>query len=198
MATEKATFNWVTRTARVGVIVSLVFLAAAVIGGVAGAIFAAISDQSWMIVGLWALQALAAAALGVWVFVIYGVVEAVVANERAVASTAARIGRAETLLENQAESTRKLVELASLPDQAKSLIYRDAEIDAIRENIHEDIMRQDYTAAEALIDAIEKKLGYTDIAARMREEVAASRQRTLEEQIDAAVARITEIVGRRC
>ena len=59
---------------------------------------------------------------------------------------------------------------------------------------HDDILRQDYDAAEALIDAIENKLGYGDFAVRLREEVASSRKRTLEEKIDAAVARLTGMI----
>ncbi len=196
MATQNATFEWVAKLARIALIVSLVFLALAAMGTIAGALVAAIDGQGWIIVSLWILEAFAAITLAVWAVVLYGVVMTLVSNEHAVAGAAGRLGRAETILENQADSIRKLVEMASLSEQAKSLIYRDTEIEAFRETIHEDIMRQDYKTAEFLIDAMEKKLGYADEAARLREEITASRQRTLEEKIDAAVARITEIIDR--
>jgi len=196
MATQSASLNWVSKLARVAVVVAMPLLAMALIVSIAGAVVAAMSHESWMTVGIWVLGALAAVTMGIWVFVAYGIVETLVANERAVTSAAGRLDRAESLLQDQTQSTKKLIELAGLSDQAKSLIYRDVEIDAIRESIHEDIMRQDYRAAEALLEDIEKKLGYADVAARLREEVAASRKRTLEEQIDVAVTRITEIIDR--
>ena len=197
MSVNNGMFEWVTKLARIAVVVSLVFLALALVGGVAGAIVTALNDGSWLTVALWALSALASLALGVWVFVAYGVLQVVLANERAVTITAGAVDRAETLLQDQAGSSRKLVELAALSDQAKSLIYREAEIDTISEAIHEDILRQDYPAAEAMIDAVEKKLGYVDIAARLREEVDSSRKRTHEEKIDAAVARLSAITEKR-
>ncbi|MHC4983146.1 MAG: hypothetical protein ACYTF6_08270 [Planctomycetota bacterium] len=197
MAMQNAPFEWVARLTRLAITASLLFLALALMGAVAGAVLAIINEQGWITIAVYVLEALAAVIISIWVFVLYGLVRTLVANERAVASSAGRLGRIETLLQSQADSSKKLVERATLSDQAKSLVYRDAEIDTIRESIHEDIIRQDYGAAEALIDSIEKKLGYADIAARLREEVTASRQRTRAEQIDAAVTRIIEIVERR-
>ena len=63
-------------------------------------------------------------------------------------------------------------------------------MEALREAIHEDLIRQDYRTAEALADTIETKLGYAEEAGRLREEIEKSRVATLEEKIDLAVQRI--------
>ena len=101
-----------------------------------------------------------------------------------------RLGRLESLLEDMAKSARREADLAALSDQSKALLYRDREIEAFREAIHEDVMRQDYRSAAALIDTIEKRLGYVEEAARLREEVEAGRKATLQERINHAIARI--------
>lgn len=129
-------------------------------------------------------------------FVLYGLIKAMVANELAVSRSASLLERLETLQQDQGSSLKKLIDLESLSDQARSLIFRDREIEAFRETIHHNLMRQDYKTAEALIDTIETNLGYSDEAARLREEVAESRKATLEEKIDVEVNRIQKIIDR--
>jgi hypothetical protein len=106
-----------------------------------------------------------------------------------------RMAPVETLLEDQAASLKKLMELAGLSDQAKSLIYREREIEAIRETIQDDLIKQDYASAEVLIQNVEKRLGYADEAARLRQEVEASKKTTMDEKIDAAITRLEDIIS---
>jgi len=127
----------------------------------------------------------------------YGLVRVVLANEVGVAEAAGRLGRVETLLEEIAESTRKLADLASLSDKAKSYLYREHELEALRERIQHDIMRQDYAAAGKLIDVMAREFGYADEAARLREQVEASRKATAEEKLDAQISRIRQFIERR-
>jgi hypothetical protein len=128
--------------------------------------------------------------------VIGGGIRVIVSNERHVHEASARLGRIETLSELAHRDLRELSDLARLSDQTKSLLFRDREIEAFRETIHADLMRQDYKSASALIDSIESRFGYADEAARLRQEVEESRKRSLEEKIDAAIARIDEICQR--
>jgi hypothetical protein len=134
--------------------------------------------------------------LGTWALVIGGGIRVIVSNERHVHEASARLGRIETLSELAHRDLRELSDLARLSDQTKSLLFRDREIEAFRETIHADLMRQDYKSASALIDSIESRFGYADEAARLRQEVEESRKRSLEEKIDAAIARIDEICQR--
>ncbi len=133
----------------------------------------------------------------VWVLIAFGLVRVIVANESAVHFSSGRLQRIETIAADQATSAKKLIELASLSDQAKSLIFQEQERETLRETIHADIIRQDYTEAERLIDSIESRYGYGMEASRLREELDASRRATLDEKIDTAIARMNEIIDRQ-
>lgn len=108
-----------------------------------------------------------------------------------------RLGRLEALLEDLAKSARKQAELAALSDHAKALIFRDREIDAIREAIQEDLIRQDYRSAAALIDTVETRMGHVEEAARLRAEVEASRKATIQERVNHAIARVEKCIEQK-
>jgi len=105
-----------------------------------------------------------------------------------------RLERIESLLSDSAGAHDNLQELATLSDKAKSLLYREKEILAVREAVHHDLMRQQYDSAEAMIDSIENDLGYTEEAERLRLEVQHSREATIDEKIDAAINRIMSLL----
>lgn len=132
-----------------------------------------------------------------WTVVFYGLVLVLVANEESVRATAGRLARAESLLDDQAASTRTLAELAALSDQAKSLLFRDREIEALREVLRDDLIRQDYETAEALVRNVEQRSGYADEAARLREEIQAARKASVEEKLDVAIDRIQKIIAEK-
>jgi DNA-binding PadR family transcriptional regulator len=195
MAEEVQRFEWVARTARGALIGVVVLLALAFLATVAITAWVTGGTHHWTVLVTGLLCAAAELVAAICAVVGYGLVKVMVSTESASASLAGRLDRVESLLVSQADSVRRLTELASLSDQAKSCIFREKELEAIRQTIHEDLMRQDYQTAEALIDTMEKR-GYADEAARMREELGASRKATLEEKIDAAVRRIQDIIDR--
>ena len=193
--------TWVPKFARFVMVCSLVFIGLGLIATVANGVYCVYLTTAgtmfhWTILVPWVLAVLGEVALGLWVIVAYGVVTAMVSSERAANHSAGYLAGIETLMGAQVESTRRLTEHAVLSDRAKSLIFRERELETRRSTIHHELMKQDYQAALTLIDSIEGALGYTDEAARLREEVEASRKATLDEKIDAAVTRIQQIVDR--
>ncbi len=198
MADHAGRFIWVTRFARVTMILTLVVLAAAFIAGVATTVVGLIDWDSGETEFYWgAAMALGSLVAAVWTILLYGVIVAVIANEVAVASAASRLRRIESLTGEVHTDTAKLADLSQLSDQAKSLIFREREVEAFRESIHADLMRQDYKTAEALADAVESRFGYIEEASRLRQEIEESRKATLQEKIDAAIERIDSILARR-
>jgi len=189
--------RWVTRAALASLIASLVLVSLAFVGTVAMLVITALETPTVATIAPLGLAIVGEVVLVGWLFVLYGLVRVVVSNEEDVAGAIPRLGRIETLLGDQAKSSRKLADLATLSDQAKGLIFRERELEAFREAIHEDLIRQDYETALALIDGIEQKFGYADEAARLRKDVEQSRQATLGEKIDAAVSRIQESIDRK-
>lgn len=205
-------FAWVIRAALFATVLALVVVGLALAGTLALLIVYAIDPSflvrsgllpqakdwpAWMVV----LPVILAVGLELvaafWLLALYGLARTVVANEHGVAQMSGRLERLETLLARQGQAFAELNHLGTLSDQAKSLIYRETEIEAIRETVHGDLMRQDYATAERLIDDVEKRLGYADEAERLRQEVAAARQATVEEKIDAAVQRVETILDRQ-
>jgi len=186
--------KWITRLLLAWFIGVLIFLGLALIATVAKIVAIAMEAPSWFALAPWVLAGVAEIVLVPWVMILANVARRVLGVQASADTSAGRLGRIETLLETLNDSTDRLIDLASLSDRAKSLIHRDREMDAFREIFHEDLLRQDYKTAEALIRGIEEKLGYADEAARMRAELADSRNATIVEKIDAACKRIAGII----
>lgn len=175
---------------------TLVVLALALVGSIAMCVLVA-GAEGFAACLPYLLTSLALVIAGGWVFVAYGVIRVIVSNELGVTRISGHMGRLETLLSDQGESLRKLTDLASLSDQAKSLIYRDRELDALRETIHTHLIKQEYEDAERFISELEGKLGMPEEAARLRRELEATRKATQEEKIERAVRRVEEIIASR-
>jgi hypothetical protein len=183
-------FSWVGKTSRLCLVGMLVWLAFSLVATVALGIMIASDMNHWteMVAPIATFVGLCLGIL--FVFVLHGLVLVISANEHAVHQTASRLIRIETLMSSQAAALRSLVELGSLSDRAKSLVYREQEIEAIREVVHRDLMVQDYRTAQVHIDHLQNQLGCVDEAARLQESLEASRKGTREEQVDAVIERI--------
>jgi len=195
--TDMKSSVWIVRAALIAVIITAVLVTAALAFSVAMMVRTILRDGQWIDVVPWALSVVGELAIAGWALALYGTIRLIDSAEFTFARTAGRLARLETLAADQSSSLRELVGLASLSDQAKSLLFRDREIEVIREIVHEDLMRQEYETAEALIDNVEKQLRYVEEAARLRSEVAASRSATTDEKIDAAVRRVETIIDRK-
>lgn len=193
MSNQAERFDWVAKLARAAMFATLTLLGLAFFGSAAGIVFYAIGGE-WILMGASIAGLLAALVTASWVILCYGWVKIGVAIEGDVSAAASRLSRVETLLEDQVVSSKKLIELTALSDQARSLLYRDRELDAFREALQDNLMRQDYNSAESLINTIESRFGNTSEATRMRAEMEASRKGTLDERIGDAVSRIQGII----
>ena len=183
-------FEWVAGIARVVFIGTAALLVISLVATVAMAVLSLLSPPGSAEPLLWVLLVVVEVVALMWTVVFYGAVKLMAANQQAAAAAAARISRVETLLDDTFKSIKELADLAPLSDQAKSLLFRDRELEALREAIHEDLIKQDYAAAEALVETIETKLGFANEAAHLREEIQRSRVATVEEKIDLVVQRI--------
>ncbi|HAU37341.1 MAG TPA: hypothetical protein DCX07_06440 [Phycisphaerales bacterium] len=196
MSNQTGRFRWVVRVGYAATIVSLAILAVLLVGSVAMLVRTVLLAPSWECVGFWIAAILVEGLVAAGIFASYGALRVLVSNEYEVTVIRDRFDRIETLLSDLSESSRKLLELVSLSDRAKSLLFREQEIEAFREAVHDNLMKQDYNTAEKMIEMIEKDLGFTDEAQRLHEEVLANRKATLEEKIDRAIARIQQIIDR--
>jgi hypothetical protein len=195
MSEKIGRFDWVARISRVVFIGTVILLVTSLVATIAMAVLTLLSPPGTANPLLWVLLVVVEAVALMWSAVLYGAVRMMVANQQAAAAAGARINRVETLLGDTYKSIKDLADLAPLSDQAKSLLFRDREMEALREAIHEDLIKQDYATAEALVDTIETRLGYADEVSRLREEIERSRVATVEEKIDQVVERIDRLCG---
>jgi cell division protein FtsL len=217
MPEETGRFEWVTRVARLAFVGTVALLIIALIASVAMVAMtlpgpvgistggADSGSMSYVQVGqfgksesmLWVVLVTAEMVALMWSIVMYGLIRSLAAWRGATTSLGSRIDRVETLMDEASRGIRELAELAPLSDRAKRLLHRDREVEALREAIHEDIIRQDYARAEDLAKTVETELGYVAEAAELRAEIAKSRDATVEEKIDLAIARIDELCNDR-
>lgn len=197
MAEQTGRFGWVSRLAQTALIVTLITLLAALAVNVANTVLQGQAhDKAALIMNAISSFAtiLGFGVLALWAVVAYGVVLVLVSGQGEVVNAAASAVRLETLLEAEVNSQKKLIDLATLSDDAKSLIYREREVEAFGETFHDMVLRQDYKGAKALVDSIETKFGYAGEAANLRAEMETTQKATLEEKITAGVDRIKQII----
>jgi hypothetical protein len=199
MADKRSRYAWVIKLASLWAGLTCLFLLAAFVAGSLLLPKAVSRDQlsqaeAWWIWGC-GLVALPTAIL--WVMILRGLAEVIVSNERGVTATPDHLRRVETLLEAVHESQHELVDLSQMSDKAKSLLFRQHEIDTIEEVLHEALIEQDFDRAEALVRDVEQGLGYTEQVRRMREEIEAARTNTVEQRVDAAVRRVNALIDAR-
>jgi hypothetical protein len=197
MDEQRNRFAWLATVSKAAAIVTVAAAAVAAAGCAAMIVIRsadAVRTGEWGSVAAYAVGLLACPLLAAWAVVVCGLVQVLLANESDVSVAAGRLSRIETLLADQGHSLARLINLASLSDKAKSLIYRDRELEAVSEVVHEDLMRQDYDTAAAMIDMMEQQFGYADQAARFREELEKTKKATLEEKVEHAVERVQKVV----
>lgn len=160
-------------------IVSIVAVAVLGLG-----IYLAISERSWSM--------LAAGCIGV--------VASLIAWSLALqlrAMHAANVQRAEKALatiNERFEQFSIMLNLISeqqlLSDRAKAVAFREKDSDALRRAIQEEILKQDWEAAESLANEMASSFGYKQEAERLRKQIAQKRQEVTAKQIAEAVATI--------
>jgi outer membrane protein assembly factor BamD (BamD/ComL family) len=192
---DSARFGWVVRAGQVSWVAAVISLALSIPLTIVASVEIFLNHYAhWGVLlagGVLVVGELAAiACVTTW----FGAVSALVATHGAAAAAASRLERLETLMETQVNLSRKLIDISSLSDQARTLLFRDREIETMRETIHANLMAQDYASAESLIASLEKRPAYADEAVRLRKEVEDFRRATIEDKLKTAVARVEAII----
>ncbi len=194
MPDKQELFAPVIRFTRMALMITLGLLALASIAAIAmvvSSLIEAFSDKTqWAQFVRWLIVLLITVGVTAWVFVLFHMIRVIVAASHATVWMAGHVERVESLLSDEAESFRKILDVVQMSDKAKSLLYREKEIETFRETINHELMRQNYAAAETMINEIEQSFGYREEAAQLRRLVTHSREATIEEKIDQSIARI--------
>jgi len=121
----------------------------------------------------------------------------VLANRQAVEHGVSHLERIESLLQQQVKNGKELVGMAGLSDQAKSLIFYEREVEALRESVNALLMKQDYAGAEAMISRVESRLGLTEVAESLRSEISHTKDSTSDDKVLEAVNRVRDVLNDR-
>ncbi len=140
------------------------------------------------------LRVLGLVALAPLLVLTYGLVLSWLRSATAIRTLNDRAGRLAVIQDANQQALRELADIAPLSDQAKALVFREREIEAVREVIHECLARQDYRQAEQFIERMASQFGYHAEAERFRAEVLASREASTEGKIHAAVQRVEALI----
>mgnify|MGYP006275707365 CR=1 FL=1 len=204
MAQKARRFTWIARLSRVVMLIAVTSLCLAIVWTISTALYVLLAEPApfdapppWQVAST-AGFAVLFQLVGIGVVILaYGLVQVILANEVSVTESASRLGRLESLLESESQGVTRLVELSTLSEKAKSLVYRDRELEAFREAIQEDIIRQDYETAMKLIEDIEERFGYTEEAERLRAHVRDSQKASADEVIENNIHRVQELLSRQ-
>lgn len=97
------------------------------------------------------------------------------------------------LQRRQEEFLRTIADNSNLSDWAKRIVYREKDFEFLRDAISAAIVRQDWEAADHLIQDVDTQFGYHDEAARFRDQLEQARKATTEERIAAVLARFEKL-----
>lgn len=195
MASADMRFGWIHQVARLlAVVLSAVgagFIGLGAVVAIVGAFWQRPTD--WQLLGAGCGMIIAGLLLLLVGLLVYGLFRLLLKLE-------AHTFRMRDVLMDLSESASRQRDLlgvvadnAQLSDAAKSITHRQKERDALRDAIYEEIIHQDWESAYNLIDDMERRYGYREEAERLRKEVDVSRDRTIEETVEAALARIDEL-----
>jgi hypothetical protein len=101
------------------------------------------------------------------------------------------------ILRRQTELIHTVAENASMSEWVKKIVHREKDHEFLRDTIQASMARQDWAAAEHLIEALGTELGYAEEARQLRDEIARAREATLEEKVERALRRFDHICAAR-
>ena len=96
-------------------------------------------------------------------------------------------------LRRQTDLIHTIAENASMSDWVKAVVHHEKDHEFLRDTIHGSIVRQDWQAAEHLIQSLDEQLGYHDEAGELRKEIVRARDATQEEKIERAIKRFDKL-----
>ena len=96
----------------------------------------------------------------------------------------------QSVLTAQLEALKAVEQNTRISDAAKSLARRDEELDALRETIRSNIRSERWDAALSLVDEMERRFGFNEEGARIREEIDDSREERIQARLTEAIEMI--------
>lgn len=100
-------------------------------------------------------------------------------------------------MERAEQCLARIQEHSMLSDNAKRVLFRDREVQMLRDAIEDDIARGDYNAAITLCDEMANLFGYREEAEAFRSTIVQVRQEQYEHQVHAAIEKLEADLSQR-
>lgn len=106
---------------------------------------------------------------------------------------AAKLERIAEALEKNHSVLTHIEQSARLSETAKTIVYHDADGQSLREAVFDKLQRQDYQAADEIIDEIARCAGYKELAEQLRAEADKYRDATDTERVSRGIAQVEKL-----
>lgn len=197
MANSHDRLGWLGTSAKVALILILLAVALIISETAATAILTLQKDFDVMALVYFMAYLLAELAVAMIAVTGYGLVRARLSAHASITGISGRLNRLESVLDASRVELKKMADVAPLSDQAKTMIFRERELEAVQEVVNACLVQQNYEQALKVIDRMEQQFGLKDEADRMRTAVRASREATIEGRVTDAIQRIDQIIGQK-
>ena len=116
-------------------------------------------------------------------FAFYGLTRLLLAVEANTFHIEETLGRLVRHIDQVTEGINALNENILLSEDAKSIAFRDKDLQALRQAIEEEISTKDWEAAFYLADQMEKRFGYRQEAEQVRHQIQQIREKQDRERL---------------
>jgi hypothetical protein len=128
--------------------------------------------------------------LGVFLgFIFFGVTRLLLAIEANTFHIEESMGRLLRHIDHVTEGINALNENILLSEDAKSIAFRDKDLQALRQAIEEEISTKDWEGALYLVDQMEKRFGYRQEAAQYRQQIQQVREKHTQDALAMSTAK---------
>lgn len=105
----------------------------------------------------------------------------------------AKLEKIAEALEKNRSILAQIDQSARLSETAKTIAFRDADRQSLREAVFDKLQQQDFEATDKIIDEIAHRAGYKELAEQLRDEANKYRDATDQERIKQVIAHIEKL-----
>lgn len=105
----------------------------------------------------------------------------------------AKLEKIAEALEKNRSILAQIDQSARLSETAKTIAFRDADRQSLREAVFDALQQQDFEATDEIIDEIANRTGYKELAEQLRDEANKYRDATDQERIKQVIAHIEKL-----
>ena len=113
----------------------------------------------------------------------------------ALRDNSAKLEEVTKALENISSDLVQINHSSRVSDAAKAIVFRDADIQTLREAVFDKLQQQDFNAAEDIINEIAKRPEYKELAEQLRIQTRRYHDSTDQERLNQVITHVNKLLG---